>query len=400
MLSFILPLILTIFFSILSIIFLFKAFIKTNDKSNKYNIIATICATIITIITALAIEAPAPIIYPLDNETRVYKDEAEVTISSSDLFETYYSSDGSEPKEGDRYEAPFTITASATISARNKFFIWWSDIGKNSFKFEDDNNVPQMLTDKEFSEQDEVEGVDKIEESSKNQQYPDDYLIDWEDETFENFIKEALHKEKITYGDVKDIQTLYILDDKVIVDDYVDAIYIKTIEDGLPQSISLNDLKYFTSLYDLEVFNYEELNCDIFEDANFLKDLCALTIYINLQSNQFKQLAELKNLTYLYIDGSDITLNDLEIISKMQNIKSLGICGCNITDISPISNMKQLECLNLSCNNISNIDVLYNLYNLKEVFLYDNKIIDFSPVSHVETVIKTYDEFIEMHNDS
>lgn len=86
---------------------------------------------------------PAPTIYPLDNEARVYSGTANVIIStiSFPFFHTYYTLDGSDPEFGYIYEDVFTITKTTTVSAKTKFLIFWSDLEQNTFRFESAQNI-------------------------------------------------------------------------------------------------------------------------------------------------------------------------------------------------------------------------------------------------------------------
>lgn len=84
---------------------------------------------------------PAPIIYPLNNEAKVYNETAKVSIDSNPLLKTYYSLDGSDPKDGYIYEGDFVITETTTVSAKNKFLIFWSGLSQNTFRFENVQNV-------------------------------------------------------------------------------------------------------------------------------------------------------------------------------------------------------------------------------------------------------------------
>lgn len=252
------------------------------------------------------------------------------------------------------------------------------DSGKSSFQNEDSSN----------------------DDNSKVQQFPDDYVITWEDETFERLMKECLNKDQIIYADVKDVLTIEIFDDKIMLDkegegeklDY-DLIYRKT-----PSSISLNDLKYFDSLVLLSVFNFQSINCDIFEDDTFSNRLHGLYVSVELDSNQIEQISKLYNLQSLFIERNDITTSDLETISTIEGLIELVLWDDNITDISSLSNLKQLMYLDLSRNNITNIDALSDLEILETVLLAGNNIIDYSPVSHVKEVIKTPEETLKYFN--
>lgn len=127
--------------------------IRINKKNRKYNLfddserkkdnnslLMSVCGffiSVIGVILTLLYAIPAPIIYPLDNETRIYSDNTEIIIES-DGFDIYYSLDGSDPKNGKKYENSIIITESTTISARSKFLWKWSDIATRAYIYPDE----------------------------------------------------------------------------------------------------------------------------------------------------------------------------------------------------------------------------------------------------------------------
>lgn len=93
--------------------------------------------TLLTLLTAV----PSPTIYPLNNNARVYIGTADVDIETSPLFTTYYSLDGSDPKDGFIYTGKFTITETTTVVARNRFLVFWSKPEDNTYRFESVQNT-------------------------------------------------------------------------------------------------------------------------------------------------------------------------------------------------------------------------------------------------------------------
>ena len=94
--------------------------------------------TLLTLLTAV----PSPTIYPLNNEARIYTGTADVYIDTSPWFTTYYSLDGSDPKDGYIYTGKFTITETTTVVARNRFlYIFWSKPEDNTYRFESVQNT-------------------------------------------------------------------------------------------------------------------------------------------------------------------------------------------------------------------------------------------------------------------
>lgn len=97
-----------------------------------------IVISFIGILYTLYNSVPAPAISPIDNEAKVYSGTTKVTIDAVNLpfFHTYYSLDGSDPQNGNIYEVPLTITKTTTVSAKNKFFFWWSGLSQRTYRFE------------------------------------------------------------------------------------------------------------------------------------------------------------------------------------------------------------------------------------------------------------------------
>ena len=100
-------------------------------------VIFSIFGMIYTLLNAV----PAPTIYPLDNEARVYNETAKVYMNSYPFLTTYYTLDGSDPEFGYIYKDEFTITKTTTVSAKNKFLIFWSGLSQNTFRFDNTQNI-------------------------------------------------------------------------------------------------------------------------------------------------------------------------------------------------------------------------------------------------------------------
>ncbi len=388
--------IMAIIFSILAVIHVIKERLAVSTITSA---IAALFSAALSFSSVANITVPTPVILPLDNDTQKYIDKVEVTIKTdpSKYLKTYYTLDGTDPEEGEIYKDVITFSESATVCARNKFLWLWSEIVERPYVIIQSNGEISGKTNNTnlISEQNsESHKADEKDEPDNGQvqEYQDGFIISWEDATFEKLIKECLGKEQITYADVKDITALDIMDEKIVINDSSDYIEFSYYTDGRQTFISLNDLKYFTSLKTLNVYNYTSVNCDIFESEAFIKNLTSLSIMVRMDSEQIKQISNLQNLINLYLYGSTIRTEDLENIAKLNNLKYLGLSRCFITDISPISNLTQLKRLNLSINSITNIDILKNFKDLEYIVLYGNQIDDFSPVSHVNKVIKTYEE--------
>lgn len=114
---------------------------KKENRSMLFSVMGVIFSVIIALYT-LFTSVPSPTIYPLNNEARVYDGTANVYFDTSPLLTTYYSLDGSDPKDGYKYTGEFTITETTTVVAKNRFlYIFWSKPEHNTYKFESVQNT-------------------------------------------------------------------------------------------------------------------------------------------------------------------------------------------------------------------------------------------------------------------
>ena len=152
MISFIFSNLVSVVFAALTFAFAIVACKKSDNKSSGLVAIFAALSTFIAII--FNIKPPMPVIYPLNSAIQVSVDNVEVKIDSSG-FSVFYTLDGSDPRNGVKYEEPFLISGSTTISARNKFLFWWSDLEDASYFFEDkivttESNAIDTNNEKEF----------------------------------------------------------------------------------------------------------------------------------------------------------------------------------------------------------------------------------------------------------
>lgn len=115
----------------------------TRKKDNRSMLFSVFCLifSIFSMLWTLLDAIPVPTIYPLDNEAKLYDGPAEVYIDSYPLLTTYYTIDGSNPEYGDTYKNTFTVTKTTTVSAKNRFLVFWSELSQNTFRFENAQNI-------------------------------------------------------------------------------------------------------------------------------------------------------------------------------------------------------------------------------------------------------------------
>lgn len=130
---------LTIIFSFCAIIYMIKEGV---EKSTKLSAFASLFAAVCTFLSLINFEIPSPVISFTNNEVETNNNSIEIIISSSEgdpFITTYYSLDGSDPKNGTKYEKGIDISQSTNVSARNKFFWWWSEKAEGEYKFENNS---------------------------------------------------------------------------------------------------------------------------------------------------------------------------------------------------------------------------------------------------------------------
>lgn len=89
---------------------------------------------------------------------------------------------------------------------------------------------------------------------------------------------------------------------------------------------------------------------------------------------------------------SNIKNDDLEKISRCQQLKSLQITGDDLTDLEPLSHMYSLESLHISSNNLEDITPIGELINLKNLSIggseyngmgFSGKLSDITPIENL-----------------
>ncbi|MDE0323616.1 MAG: cohesin domain-containing protein [Candidatus Poribacteria bacterium] len=111
-------------------------------------------------------------------------------------------------------------------------------------------------------------------------------------------------------------------------------------------------------------------------------------VHFSFEGNQIPDLsplADLKDLYTLYLSVSDLSLLTSRLAeARLTGLRSLGITGTNISDISPLAELAgltELTSLRLTNNNISDISPLAGLTGLEILYLDGNNISDISPLA-------------------
>ncbi|CAL6076573.1 Conserved_hypothetical protein [Hexamita inflata] len=135
----------------------------------------------------------------------------------------------------------------------------------------------------------------------------------------------------------------------------------------------LMNQKYIQSVVNnaLQIQNDQTLT-----DFGFIREMNIHTL--NVQNCQNVKLPFKNELKHLKSDNSGVLINYPEVVllKAPNQITSLTINNCKLTNIVGIENMKQLQYINLKDNQIVSIEQLQQLSNLKQVIVDNNFIQD------------------------
>jgi internalin A len=109
-------------------------------------------------------------------------------------------------------------------------------------------------------------------------------------------------------------------------------------------------------------------------------------IYLDLGTNRIsniKPIAKLQQLEFLYLDNNRIS--DIPALD-LPSIQELWLYSNKITDILNLKSLKYLEHLNISSNDIINISCIGFLKDIKHLDLSKNKISDISSLSELKEI--------------
>ena len=108
-------------------------------------------------------------------------------------------------------------------------------------------------------------------------------------------------------------------------------------------------------------------------------------VHFSFAGNQIPDLsplADLKDLYSLYLSVSDLSLLTNRLADAgLTGLRSLGIEGTNISDLSPLAGLTGLISLSISNTNVSDISPLAGLTGLPSLYLTNNNISDVSPLA-------------------
>ena len=384
----------------------------------KYEKLGGLLSAIASVLFGFNINIPMPVIYPLNNETEIYNNKLEITITSVPFVKIYYSLDGSEPKNGDVYLEPIMINGSTTVSTRSRFLFYWSDIEKSAYNFdsillteevidEKTTDIKNNITTEPLNERKDITNPSKGEmqnyqynsksleqhdkfigvksDDIKIEEYEDTHIILWKDPFLKKMLEAYYNKNNITYADTKCVKELYIWGNKficsVLTPDSINIKYVENgewyhrkdiniisnvsfnidgIQSGLGNISTLEDLKYFSSLQTLNICFQDELDLSTLPEMN--------TLY-----NLFLQYDDIKNI---------------DALTRLPNLVTLDLGNNNIQDIKVLNSLSYLEQFSADNNQITDLTPLRELKFMTDLSLVGNDVEDYSVVSFIPHIKK------------
>jgi len=202
----------------------------------------------------------------------------------------------------------------------------------------------------------------------------DDDIIEFEDENFEQAVREAIGKPT---GDI-------------FLEDVIDLEELDASGRGIE---NLEGIQYLQSLTQLNVgwyydFDEGKIFNNYIEDISPLENLTSLES-LDFSGNQIEDISVLENLTNL--EGLDFQLNqasDIGVLEHLIRLERLFFCGNEVSDISPLENLTSLETLWFHTNQVEDISSLENLTSLEILWFHTNQVEDITPIENLTNLVR------------
>lgn len=197
---------------------------------------------------------------------------------------------------------------------------------------------------------------------------------------------------RLTYCEEINFKNCNFVNDKTI-DDILELKYIKKLnlrgcELDDDSSVKVFEMKNLREL----TFEFEELSSDVIEQLQHLKKievnsgfiaeetLELLTLYDHVKELQcfpqryyFKYFERMKNLKKLKCYTTTISSTKIDLLMKIQNLKSITLSNCSFKEdlyLSKMNNLRKLKIVHSRRININNIREILNIPKLKTFCLH------------------------------
>lgn len=158
------------------------------------------------------------------------------------------------------------------------------------------------------------------------------------------------------------------------------------IDTSIRQLLNISENK---QLYTNDLWSIKEYTVP--ENATGLSELANLAFIEKLTINPKNSvdvsfLSSLTTLIELNINNVTISLEQLQMIGALPQLKKLTLTNCNIATLTPLQNATNLVYLDVSNNTIRDLSPLSSLQNLQELNLSHNAVIDLTPLNSLSGI--------------
>lgn len=297
-----------------------------------------------------------------------YSERQVVTLSAEGSNRIYYTTDGTDPREnGLEYDAKLILRNGETNIRAVAFNYsgFYSDTAEFNYQIDIEDEKIKL-------DDDIISSIIRDNIVTPSDKEPDDGSVN--------------------NDELAQVTSLYIIgnnyfavnnDSELIITDGYCSIggrSFQMVQNGYVRSLS--DIANMPYLETLVVASQKNLDLSDFNPPASLKKLSLINN--NITSASLKLIAKATSLEQLCLGFNMI--DDISALSGMTSLKSLGLWGNKIKDLSPLKSLKSLEYLDFSDNSVSDISVVSEFTMLKELWMYENKIQKISAVSGLDTL--------------
>lgn len=174
---------------------------------------------------------------------------------------------------------------------------------------------------------------------------------------------------------------------------------IKTLKgiENLVNLISLNisgklltNLEGVECLTELQTLRIRNGNLENLNEVKNLSKLMELSLE-NVKLNDWTAVSNLTNLEKLCIKDCGLTYNGLKTVaSKMSGLKSLGVSGISLKDLTSLRGLVKLKELSISDNKLKSLSGIETLTELHSLYVSNNELTDLNGIEHLTELQNLY----------
>jgi len=149
----------------------------------------------------------------------------------------------------------------------------------------------------------------------------------------------------------------------------------------------ISDLSPLSKLINLENLNVTGRNIRSLLPIKDLIKLKKLVVSCG-EINDLNPLTNLAKLEDLEITASSSSIVNLDVISKLKNLKHLKLFIPSISDINPLRQNLSLESLFISDTKVSDLEPISNLVNLRVLLISNTNVTSLSPLKNLKELVR------------